>query len=122
MPTPTGKMGCALQQQLARSWMDETFGLLQIARRQALCTGTGPLDQGQQITPFNNASHQRQTQIDLRCPLMVIWQHPGVALHVGRVLSNLVQLDVPSSVPELLDRLLAELKSSYAWDFLLPVQ
>ncbi len=74
--------------------MDNT-GFLQIACCQALRTGTGPLDQDKQNLPFNNAPHQRQTQLNLRCPFKVIWQHPGVTLHIGRVFSNPVQLSVP---------------------------
>ena len=97
--------------------MDKMPGFLQIACRQALCTGTGPSNQDQQNLPFNDAPHRRQTQLNLRCPFKIIWQHPGVALHIGRVFSNLVQLSVPSSVAELLDRLLVELKSSYVCDF-----
>ena len=50
-------------------------------------------------------------------PFKVIWQHPGVALYIGRIFPNPVQLFVPPSVTELLDRLPAELKSSYAHDF-----
>ena len=57
VPTTTEKMGRALQRQLARSRMNNTLGLLQIVCHQALCTGTGPLDQGQQSMPFNDAPH-----------------------------------------------------------------
>ena len=95
----------------------KTPGFLQIACCQALCTGTGPLDQDQQNLLFNDAPRQRQTQLDLRCPFKVIWQHPGVALLIGQVFSNPVQLSVPPSAVELLDRLPAELKSTYARDF-----
>ena len=56
-------------------------------------------------------------QLDFRCPLKVIQQHPGVALYIGKTLPNLVQFFVPPSITELLDRLPAELKSSYARDF-----
>ena len=40
-----------------------------------------------------------------------------MALYIGKILPNLVQFFVPPSVAELLDRLPAELKSSYARDF-----
>ena len=56
-------------------------------------------------------------QLDLRCPFKVIRQHPGVAVYIERILPNLVQFVVPPSIAELLDRLPAELKSSYARDF-----